>query len=213
MSTRITLVKGTSRTFDIDVIDDNGQLVTPAALVGATAHFTMRTTPAAAADVRYWTSADPLHLEIVGGTLRLKFSASDTSNLAIQAYVYQVTLTLASGAHSAIIEWSPFDLELGGVAEVPAPAFSNTTKLNHDYGLADALKYVTAGGSPITSAQVRVYYKADYDAGRLTTPVGVTETDAYGRWRNPVLVLPGFTYAIQFFKPNEYGPDKIEIVA
>lgn len=98
-----------------------------------------------------------------------------------------------------------------GVMAEPPPTFTNTVKLDHNYNLSDALRYVTPGGSGIGEAQVRVYKKEDFDAGRLDAPVGITMTKADGRWVMPVLVNPGYTYTVQFYKPNEYGPDKIEV--
>ncbi len=95
----------------------------------------------------------------------------------------------------------------------PAPAFTNTVKIDHNYGLSDALRYVTPGGSPICDAQVRVYKKEDYDAGRLDQAVGTTLTRQDGRWCNPILVNPGYTYVIVFQKPNAYGPDRVEVTA
>jgi hypothetical protein len=41
--------------------------------------------------------------------------------------------------------------------------------------------------------------------------VGITITDVFGRWRNPILVDVGFTYVVQLFKPNSFGPDAQEV--
>jgi hypothetical protein len=90
--------------------------------------------------------------------------------------------------------------------------FEQSVAVNHDHGLADHLRYVTAGGTQIKDAQVRIYFKSDYDAQRLGAPVGVTTTTATGRWKDPIFVQPGFTYVVQFFKPNEFGPDTATIV-
>jgi hypothetical protein len=95
----------------------------------------------------------------------------------------------------------------------PPPPFTNTVKIDHNYNLSDALRYMTPGGSPICDAQIRVYKKEDYDAGLLDQAIGATLTRPDGRWLNPILVNPGYTYAIVFQKPNEYGPDKVEVVA
>ena len=90
--------------------------------------------------------------------------------------------------------------------------FEQSVALNHHHGLPDNLRYVTAGGTPIRDAQVRIYFKSDYDAQQLRAPVGVTTTDPSGRWKDPIFVQPGFTYVVQFFKPNDFGPDTATIV-
>jgi hypothetical protein len=90
--------------------------------------------------------------------------------------------------------------------------FEPSVALNHHHGLPDNLRYVTPGGTPIRDAQVRIYFKSDYDTQRLDAPVGVTTTDPNGRWKAPIFVERGFTYVIHFFKPNEFGPDTATIV-
>ena len=216
MSTaRINHIRGTNETFEIDIVDDNGQPFDPVRLVGAVVDFKLRTTPTASSNLLHWTSAaNPTKLLLVGNVISLVLEPADTAALDIFVYTFQIGITLGNGdILPPVIEWSPFDLNLGGEAHPEPPVFTNTVKVDHDYGATDALRYMTPGGSPIESAQIRVYYKSDYDAGHLDTPVGVSQTNAFGRWANPILVLPGLTYTVQFFKPNEFGPDKTEIVA
>ena len=100
---------------------------------------------------------------------------------------------------------------MGGITETPAPVFTNTVPVDHNYDLSDSLRYMDAGGNPIADAQVRVYRKSDYDAGNLTTPVGATMTRADGRWANPVLVIPGYEYVVRLEAPNRFGPDTVTI--
>lgn len=85
--------------------------------------------------------------------------------------------------------------------------------LDHNYQLPNSLQYVSPGGTPIADAQVRVYKKSDYDAGNLQQPIGITMTDAFGKWKDPILVESGYTYSVQFFLPNVWGPDKVEVIA
>lgn len=208
MSTRIELIRGTTRVIEVDLVDENNAPLTSDALEGATAQFTMRLT-AEGADVLSYAA------EIVRAESYLKVTipAADTEPLDLGAYLYKVDTTLADGTVMPTIEWAPLDLVLGGSATEAPPVFDNTVKVDHDYQLAGDLAYKSPGGSPIDNAQVRIYYKSDYDAGLLGSPVGVTQTDAKGNWKQPVLVLPGFSYIVQFFKPNEFGPDVKEIVA
>jgi hypothetical protein len=216
MSTaRINLIRDTDETFIIDIVDENGQPYDATELVGAEVEFLLREAPTDIVDVIKWTTTlDPDSLVLLGNTISLIFVAADTTALDIKVYYFQVTITLAdSTVLPPIIEWSPFDLNLGGTAAPEPPVFTNTVQLDEDYGATDALRYMTPGGSPIENAQIRVYYKSDYDAGTLDTPVGVSKTNAFGRWNNPVLVTPGFTYTVQFFKPNDFGPDTTEVVA
>jgi len=216
MSTaRINHIRGTHEIYEIDIVDDNGQLYDPTRLVGSLIDFKLRVTPTTPSDIIHWTSAvNPTRLSLTGSVISLTIEPADTSGLDIAVYTFQVGITLGDGTVlPPIIEWSPFDLNLGGEAHPEPPVFTNTVQLDHNYGATDALRYMTPGGSPIANAQVRVYYKSDYDAGLLSTPIGVAQTNAFGRWANPILVLPGFTYAVQFLKPNEFGPDKAEVVA
>ena len=92
------------------------------------------------------------------------------------------------------------------------PPFPNTIQLDEDYGGTDTLRYDEPGGDPIDAAQVRVYKKVDYDLENFDAVVGVTTTDTAGGWVDPVIVEAGFTYTIQFFKPNAFGPDTQEVV-
>ncbi len=216
MSTaRINLVRGTNETFLIDIIDDNGQPYPAEDLVGAIVEFLLREDPTDVINVIRWTTTDdPASLILLGNTISLIFVPGDTSALDIKVYSFEVNITLAdTTVLPPIIEWSPFDLNLGGEAHPEPPVFTNTVQLDEDYGATDALRYMTAGGSPIEDAQIRIYYKSEYDAGVLSTPVGVSKTNAYGRWHNPVLVLPGYNYVVTFFKPNDFGPDTAEVVA
>lgn len=216
MSNHISLVRGTTRALKIDLVNEEGEALTCAELVGASAEFLLRVLPGDVSNVlRYTTALNPANLafEVISPTLDLTFLPGDTAALTLQGYVYQVEVTLASGDVLPVIEWDLLDLNLGGSAVPTPPVFTNTVTITQDWPLSNDMTYMTPGGSPIENAQVRVYYKSDYDAGVLTSPVGITTTDAAGKWRQPILVLPGYTYVARLEKAGDFGPDKIEFFA
>lgn len=92
-----------------------------------------------------------------------------------------------------------------------APALPNVVKLDHNYPTPGALRYQTAGGSPVEAAIIRVWKKVDFDMGNTDAPLAITMTNAQGNWINPISLTTGFTYTIQFFKEGLYGPDKTEV--
>jgi hypothetical protein len=93
-----------------------------------------------------------------------------------------------------------------------APALPNVVKVDHNYGFPGSLRYQTAGGIPVEAAIIRVWKKADFDAGNTDAPLAITMTNAQGNWVNPFNLTTGFTYVVQFAKEGLYGPDKTEIV-
>lgn len=216
MSNRIDVIRGTALSKTIDFVDVNGDTLPVSLLTGATAEFSVQTSPDAPSAVIHLTTSDnptalSFHPERAAANLVL--APEDTIPLAIQTYFYRLRVTLLDGTVSDAIPWAPFDVNLGGSAVVLPPPFENTTKIDHDYQLPGELSYVTPGGSPIENAQIRVYFKSAYVVGNLTRPVGVTTTDAGGRWRNSILVNPGYSYIVRFEKPDEFGPDTREIFA
>ncbi len=216
MSNRIEVIRGTSFVKVIDLLDVNDQTLPVSLLVDAVAEFLVRTSPEASTNaIRLTTVDNPSGLAFrpERAAIDLSLVPLDTIPLALQTYFYRLRVILKDGTTSDAIEWSPFDVNLGGASVVPPPPFENTTKIDHDYQLPGDLSYVTPGGSPIEDAQVRVYLKSDYVAGKLAHPVGVTTTDAGGRWRNPVLVNAGYSYIVRFEKQGEFGPDTRETFA
>lgn len=214
MTNHLQLVQGADEAFEIDLTDEYGEALASDRLVDAVIELLVRET-AEGPNVLAFTSPDATHLTLTpsASLLAITFLAADTAPLALGEYVYQVKITCTDGEVLLPIEWTPIDIVLGGSAEPAPPVFDNVVKINHDYPLTDDLRYMTPGGSPIANAQIRVYKKADYDAGFLLSPVGITLTDAAGRWSTSILVEPGFEYVIQFFKPNEFGPDIARITA
>lgn len=216
MSNRINLVRGTSQTFPIVLVDSTGTPLSLDILEDASAEFVLRIQPTDVFNIlRFTTLLNPTSLafQLTAAVLDLSFVPSDTANLDIQTYFYQVQVTLSDGNIYDVVPWNIFDLNLGGSAATAPPVFDNTVKIDQDYPLPDDMTYRTPGGSPIENAQVRVYKKSDFDAGNLTSPVGVTTTNAGGKWVQPVLVVPGFTYVARLEKPYEFGPDVKEFIA
>jgi len=216
MSNRISLVRGTTKKLSIDLVDENGQPIACSRLVGATAEFLMRVQPEDVVNVLKYTTVlnpDNLAFQVLEPVLDLTFLPADTTALTLQLYFYQVQVTLTTGDVLPVIEWDLLDLNLGGAAVETPPVFTNTVTITQDWPLSNDMTYMTPGGSPIENAQVRVYLKSDYDAGVLTSPIGITTTDAGGKWKQPVLVIPGYTYVARFEKPGDFGPDKVEFFA
>lgn len=87
----------------------------------------------------------------------------------------------------------------------------NILPLDENTGGVDRLRYITDGGNPVGGATIRVYKKQDYDAKQYSLVQGITKTNAFGRWEQPIFVEYGLTYTIVYQKPNEFGPDKVEI--
>ena len=92
------------------------------------------------------------------------------------------------------------------------PVFPNKVALNEHYGAHNALQIVDHDNVPIADAQIRIYWRADYDLQRLDNIIGVAVTNAQGGWVQPVFVEAGFTYIMHYTKPGICGPDVHEIV-
>lgn len=92
------------------------------------------------------------------------------------------------------------------------PTGLGAVAVDHNYGGTDALRYVDGAGSGIDNADIWIYLKSDYDAGRVSSNYvkAKTNTDVNGRWANPVNLDPA-TYTIHVYKQGEYGPDTQEI--
>lgn len=91
------------------------------------------------------------------------------------------------------------------------PQVISRIPLNHDYGSEDAYKAIAPGGAPVSYAQILVFKKIDWDGGNKSLPVGITETNTEGRWRDTIYVEPGLDYVIQFFKPQAFGPTTVVV--
>jgi len=93
--------------------------------------------------------------------------------------------------------------------KAPVP---ETFPIDHNTGGVDALRYVDPNGAPISDATVRVYDKAKWDAKLYSQVAGLVKTDAQGRWLSPIFVPPGTTYVVQLQRPNDWGPNTVEVV-
>lgn len=93
---------------------------------------------------------------------------------------------------------------------VDAPV-STVFPLNENTQGANQFQYVTPGGSPISDATIRVYRKISWDTRQYSQVVGMTTTLPTGGWKLPIFVTPGETYVVHFHKPNEWGPDTVEV--
>ncbi len=210
---RLKLIQGASASFDVDLVDQFGEPIATERLEGAVATFTIRAV-ITGPDVVQYVTPDDAHIVIdsLASDVTVTFSAADTTAIPLGAYFYELRLQLSDGEVVLPVEWAPLDVGLGGSADEAQPTFDNVIKLNHDFPLPGDMTYMTPGGSPIVNAQIRVYLKADFDAGLLESPIGRTSTNAYGKWVNTILVAPGYSYVVQFFKPNEFGPDTTTVV-
>lgn len=84
-------------------------------------------------------------------------------------------------------------------------------RLDHHTGYPNAYQYVGPNGQPIEGGVVRVFNKPDWDAGRRTLALAITQTDAQGQWVAPAWVPPGMTYTLVFAKEGLFGPDVVEV--
>jgi hypothetical protein len=124
-----------------------------------------------------------------------KFYYDDTDGET--TYVYQVIgLTEGDVQVSDTGRFQPF----------PTAGASLQTRvlIDHDYGSADALKVVATGGAPVGDAEIRIYKATEYDAGRRTTWVSSSTTNALGQWAVPIYLEPGLDYVIVVEKPQAY---------
>jgi hypothetical protein len=73
----------------------------------------------------------------------------------------------------------------------PQPA--GPVAVDHDTGGTDAMRFVGANGAGIAGASVRIYDRADWDAGRraVTFVRASTGTRPDGRWTTPLMLDPG----------------------
>lgn len=109
-------------------------------------------------------------------------------------------------------------VDLGAQTSEPSAAFrapvvpGQLAKIDHNYGGVDALTYRTTAGVAVEGAAVRIWRKTDFDLGNTETPIATTQTNSYGRWGDPIFLVIGYTYVVQFHKDGLYGPDHTEII-
>lgn len=84
--------------------------------------------------------------------------------------------------------------------------------LSHHHATYDAFQLLDEHGDPVEGATVRVFLKADYDAGDTDVAIGMTQTDNLGRWVSAVPVPRSATYVVHFHKDGVIGPTDVEII-
>lgn len=88
-----------------------------------------------------------------------------------------------------------------------AARLASRTRVDHNYGSVDALRYVAASGPGIPDATIRIFRALEWDAGRRDASEYVVLTDSAGRWATPVWLEPGLDWVLVFEKRGSYGPD------
>lgn len=90
---------------------------------------------------------------------------------------------------------------------------SGSVLVDHNYGGPDTLAYKLANGTGVNDADIYVYLKADYDAGRTGADyvLARTKTNVTGRWTQPIMLDPE-TYTLICFKQGQVGPDRVDVV-
>ena len=93
------------------------------------------------------------------------------------------------------------------VSSVGGASGSGTETVNHNFGGADALRYVF-NGVGVEGAKIQAFFRTDYDAGNSTRAFVQAEaiTSSDGRWVNNMKLDPG-NYTLVFFEVGDYGPD------
>jgi hypothetical protein len=117
--------------------------------------------------------------------------------------VYRVQGFLAGGL---VLDTGIFAPQVSIAAQI-----ATRTKVDHNYQLPDALRYIAPGGAGIPQAVIRVFQKPAWDAGQKNVALFTTETDDVGRWISPFWLEPGMIYVLTFEKGGSFGPDKVEI--
>jgi hypothetical protein len=85
-------------------------------------------------------------------------------------------------------------------------------KIDSEFSNTGNLKYQTSAGVPVENANIRIWFKSDFDTGLTDRPLALTKTDVDGKWVDPVFLETGYTYVVQFQKPGSFGPDNVEII-
>lgn len=93
-----------------------------------------------------------------------------------------------------------------------AATLASRAKVDHNFGGVDALQFVTESGAAIPEAEVRIFKKPDFDAGRRDIPLFIVQTRIDGRWARPVYLEAGMSYVLLFDKTSAYSSDPITIV-
>lgn len=133
---------------------------------------------------------------------RRTFYLDDLSGTTVT--FYQVISVASSGV---AIQDSGFFLPDGPVAA----GIAARVKIDHNYPTPDNLQFLTESGIPIPQGMMRVYTRADYEAGQVDKPLFAVETREDGRWIRPVYVEPGMDYVVVADKEGSYASDPVVI--
>ena len=83
--------------------------------------------------------------------------------------------------------------------------------VNHDYPGENDMVIVDESNDPIMGAEIRVFDQTAFDAGSVDTWVGMTTTDADGKWIDPIILGDGHNWVVHIQKESMYGPVHVEI--
>lgn len=146
-------------------------------------------------------------IEVVAGVT--SFLASSRAVPLVAGDAVSIRLTGVAGDVSVTTLTTLRDVTAARASELYG---GGAVLVDHDYGAADALRYVTPASEPIAAAEIRAFLAEDYAAGRRGTAyvVGRTTTKTDGRWRTPMFLDAG-AYTLVFHKPKAYGPNVVEL--
>lgn len=104
----VSIIKGTSRTYEIVVQDENCK---PVDLTGSTMYFTVKSHATDVAQLFQKISTDPLQIlftDALGGIARVYVNPADTFNASVKPYLFDVWLVLSTGKRYVVIPTSTF---------------------------------------------------------------------------------------------------------
>jgi hypothetical protein len=87
--------------------------------------------------------------------------------------------------------------------ETETTASVTAVSVDHNTGGADNLRYVDTRGNGIDNATIEAYF-----GGAI---VGRSSTSVDGRWSAVMMLDPGFTYQIKFYKQSTFQTTTVEI--
>lgn len=160
--------------------------------------FELRRAATALLPLDFWQRLSTVPVGPNWDPLSERFFADDAAGDA--QTVYEVLAFAASGA--TVADSGPFQPAVAQTA-----LLLTRTKVDHDFGQKDALRYLSTGGVGLPDVEIRIFTRADFDAGRTDLPLFRLQTADDGRWRAPVYLTPGLDYVVWFAKPGAYGPD------
>lgn len=101
-----------------------------------------------------------------------------------------------------------------GLFQPAGPSAANTAarvRVDHNYPTPDNLRFVTASGTGIPDATIRVFKRPDFESGNTAVPLYTAATAGDGRWVRPLFLEPGFDYTLTFDKAYGYTSAPVNI--